>query len=52
MYRVTQKKQSCLTKRKMRNKRGIFKIKIVFNYQRAYLIDILVLIFGCQLAEI
>ena len=32
-YRVTQKKYSCLIKRKMHNKRGIFKIKIVLNYQ-------------------
>ena len=28
-----QKKYSCLIKRKMHNKRGIFKIEIVFNYQ-------------------
>ena len=32
-YRVTQKKYSCLIKHKMHNKRGIFKIKIVLNYQ-------------------
>ena len=52
-YRVTQKKYSCLIKRKMHNKRGIFKIKIVLNYQWTNLnFDILILIFGCHLAEI
>ena len=33
VYRVTQKMYSCLIKRKMHNKRGIFKIQIVLNYQ-------------------
>ena len=37
-YRVTQKEYSCLVNRKMHNKRGIFKIKIVLNYQGANLI--------------
>ena len=47
------KKYSCLIKRKMNNKRGIFKIKIGLNYEWANLnFDILVLIFGCHLAEI
>ena len=32
-YWVTQKKYSCLIKRKMHNKRGIFRIKIVLNFQ-------------------
>ena len=37
----------------MNNKRGIFKIQIVLNYQWVNLnLDILVLIFGCHLAEI
>ena len=52
IYRVTPKKY-CLIKRKMHNKKGIFKIKIVLNYQWANLnFDILVLIFVCHLAEI
>ena len=47
------KKYSCLIKRKTHNKREILKIKIVLNYQCANLsFDILVLIFGCHLAEI
>ena len=47
------KKYSCLIKRKMHNERGIFKIKIVLNYQCDNSnFDILVLIFGCYLAEI
>ena len=36
LYRSTKnfaKKYSCLIKRKMNNKRGIFKIKIGMNYQ-------------------
>ena len=33
VYRVTQKKYSCLIKRKMNNKGGIFKIKIGLKYQ-------------------
>ena len=32
-YWVTQKKYSCLIKHKMHNKRRIFKIKIVLDYQ-------------------
>ena len=32
-YRVTPKKYSCLIESKMHNKRGIFKIKIVLNFQ-------------------
>ena len=52
-YWLTQRKYSCLIKRKMHHERGIFKIKIVFNCQGANLnFDILVLIFGCHLAEI
>ena len=33
IYRVSQKMYFCLIKRKMNNKRGIFKIQIVLNYQ-------------------
>ena len=47
------KKYSCLIKCKINNKRRIFKIKMVLNYQWADLnFDMLVLIFGCHLAEI
>ena len=52
-YRVTQKTYSCLIKLEMHNKRGIFIIIIVLNYQWGDLnFDILVLIFGFHLAEI
>ena len=47
------KKYSCLIKREVYNKGGFFKNEICFDYQRANLnFDILVLIFGCHLAEI
>ena len=47
------KKYSCLIKHKMHNKTEIFEIEIFLDYQLADLsFDMLVLIFGCHLAEI
>ena len=53
MNLVTQKKYSCLTKRKMHNRGRILKNEVCLDYQRANLkFDILVVISGCHLAEI
>ena len=47
------KKYSSLIKHEMHNKRGFFKNEICLDCQRADLnFDIMVLIFGCHLAEI
>ena len=53
LYRVTQKKYSCLTKREMHNKRRFFTNETCLDCQWADLnFDMLVLSFGCHLAEI
>ena len=53
VYLNTQKRYFCLNKRKLHNKREIFKTEILLEYQWANLnFDISVLIFCCHLAEI
>ena len=52
MYRVTQKRYSCLIKHKMHKKRGIFTNKIRLHHNEQLRFDVLFLIFGCHLAEI